>query len=149
MKRGVSASISIALLALFSVSEPAVADVRNPLPIPAGVLDQYKKDLDAFNAAMLLRDQRIREINQIFNAAMNKAAQDARSAMQMTNKPEEKISASSLKKSAVAAAILARESAIIALGQPPLPPVDPIRAQKNALKQSEMKQKDTKEKPRR
>jgi polysaccharide deacetylase 2 family uncharacterized protein YibQ len=101
--------------------------------------------MDAFNTAMQLRDQQIREINQNFNLAINKANQDARSAMQIASKPEQKISVISAKKGAVAAAIIARESAIIALGQPPMPPVDPSRMQKGVLKQKD--KQDRKEKP--
>jgi hypothetical protein len=118
--------------------------MRTPPALPAGVLEQFKKDLDAFNAAMLLRDQKIREINQIFSVAVNKATQDARFAMQVATKPEQKISVTSLKKSAIAAAIIARENAMIDLGAPPVPPMDPLRAaQKSFSKQKEKKDKSS------
>jgi hypothetical protein len=96
---------------------------------------------------MALRDQQISEINQSFYLAINKANQDARSAMQIASKPEQKISVITVKKGAVAAAIYARESAIIALGKPPMPPVDPMRMQKDILRQKEKQEKqDRKEK---
>jgi hypothetical protein len=64
--------------------------------------------------------------------------------MQIASKPEQKISVITVKKGAVAAAIYARESAIIALGQPPMPPVDPMRMQKGYSKQKEKQEKQEK-----
>jgi hypothetical protein len=141
MKRGVSAAVIFAICSLSSFSQSAVADQKTPPPLPSGILEQFKKDMDAFSAAMALRDQQMREINQSFYLAINKANQDARSAMQIANKPEQKISVITVKKGAVAAAIYARESAIIALGQPPMPPVDPMRMQKGSTKQKDKKEK--------
>jgi hypothetical protein len=65
--------------------------------------------------------------------------------MQIASKPEQKISVITVKKGAVAAAIYARESAIIALGQPPMPPVDPMRMQKGSAKQKEKQDKKEKQ----
>ena len=133
------------LCSLSSFSQSAVADQRTPPPLPSGVLEQFQRDMDAFNQAMQLRDQQMREINQSFYLAINKANQDARSAMQIASKPEQKISVITVKKGAVAAAIYARESAIIALGQPPIPPIDPMRVQKNSAKQKERQEKKEKQ----
>jgi hypothetical protein len=141
MKRGVSAAAIIAICSLSSFGQSAVADQRTPPPLPSGVFEQYQRDMDAFNAALALRDQQMREINQSFYLAINKANQDARSSMQIASKPEQKISVITVKKGAVAAAIYARESAIIALGQPPIPPVDPMRMQKGSSKQKEKQEK--------
>ena len=145
MKRGVSAAVIFAICSLSSFSQSAVADQKTPPPLPSGILEQFKKDMDAFSAAMALRDQQVREINQSFYLAINKANQDARSAMQIAIKPEQKISVITVKKGAVAAAIYARESAIIALGQPPMPPVDPMRMQKGSAKQKEKQDKKEKQ----
>lgn len=145
MRRGISAVVIFTLCSLTSFSQSALADQRTPPPLPLGVLEQFQQDMDAFRAAMALRDQQMREINQNFYLAINQANQDARSAMQIASKPEQKISVISAKKAAVAAAIIARESAIIALGQPPMPPVDPSRMQKGVLKQKD--KQDRKEKP--
>ena len=143
MKRGITIALTCAALTLSLAPTSSFADMRTPPALPAGVLEQFKKDLDAFNAAMLLRDQKIREINQIFSVAVNKATQDARFAMQVATKPEQKISVTSLKKSAIAAAIIARENAMIDLGAPPVPPMDPLRAQKSFSKQKEKKDKSS------
>lgn len=144
MRRGISAVVIFTLCSFSSFSQSAVADQRTPPPIPSGVLEQFQRDMDAFRAAMTLRDQQMREINQNFYLAINQANQDARSAMQIASKPEQKFSVITIKKGAVAAAINARESAIIALGQPPMPPVDPMRVQKNSTKQKERQEKKEK-----
>lgn len=144
MRRGISAAVIFTLCSFSSFSQSATADQRTPPPIPSGVLEQFQRDMDAFRAAMTLRDQQMREINQNFYLAINQANQDARSAMQIASKPEQKISVITIKKGAVAAAINARESAIIALGQPPMPPVDPMRVQKNSTKQKERQEKKEK-----
>jgi hypothetical protein len=145
MRRGISAAVIFTLCSLSSFSQSAVADQRTPPPLPSGVLEQFQRDMDVFNQAMQLRDQQMREINQSFYLAINKANQDARSAMQIASKPEQKISVITVKKGAVAAAIYARESAIIALGQPPIPPIDPMRVQKNSAKQKERQEKKEKQ----
>jgi len=131
----------LVLATLFSLSQSAFADMRTPTPVPSGVLEQFKKEMEIFNAAMREREEKIREINQIFNTAITKAAQDAKFAMQIAAKPEQKNSINSQKRIAVATAIISRENALIALGQPPLPPQDPLRLQKGMSKQKELKEK--------
>lgn len=132
----------VAIAALFSPSQSAHAEMRTPTPVPSSVLEQFKKEMEAFNAVMREREEKIREINQEFNSAINKAAQDARFAMQIAAKPEQKNSINSQKRIAVATAIISRENALIALGQPPLPPQDPLRMQKGMSKQKELKEKN-------
>jgi hypothetical protein len=141
MRKGPSGVAILALIALFSVSQSAYAEMRTPTPYPSVVLEQFKKEMEAFNAAVREREEKIRQINQVFNSAINKAAQDARFAMQIAAKPEQKNSVNSQKRIAVATAIDAREDALIALGQPPLPPQDPLRLQKGTSKQKELKEK--------
>jgi hypothetical protein len=142
MGRGVSTAAIVALAALFLPNQSAHAEMRTPTPAPSGVLEQFKKEMEAFNAVMREREEKIREINQEFNSAINKAAQDARFAMQIAAKPEQKNSINSQKRIAVATAIISRENALIALGQPPLPPQDPLRMQKGMSKQKELKEKN-------
>jgi hypothetical protein len=132
----------VAIAALFSPSQSAHAEMRSPTPVPSSVLEQFKKEMEAFNAVMREREEKIREINQEFNSAINKAAQEARFAMQIAAKPEQKNSINSQKRIAVATAIISRENALIALGQPPLPPQDPLRMQKGMSKQKELKEKN-------
>jgi len=142
MRRGISTVAIVAIAALFSPSQSAHAEMRTPTPVPSSVLEQFKKEMEAFNAVMREREEKIREINQEFNSAINKAAQDARFAMQIAAKPEQKNSINSQKRIAVATAIISRENALIALGQPPLPPQDPLRMQKGMSKQKELKEKN-------
>jgi len=142
MRRGISTVAIVAIAALFSPSQSAHAEMRSPTPVPSSVLEQFKKEMEAFNAVMREREEKIREINQEFNSAINKAAQDARFAMQIAAKPEQKNSINSQKRIAVATAIISRENALTALGQPPLPPQDPLRMQKGMSKQKELKEKN-------
>lgn len=142
MRRGISTVAIVAIAALFSPSQSAHAEMRTPTPVPSSVLEQFKKEMEAFNAVMREREEKIREINQEFNSAINKAAQEARFAMQIAAKPEQKNSINSQKRIAVATAIISRENALIALGQPPLPPQDPLRMQKGMSKQKELKEKN-------
>jgi len=139
MRKGARAPLVSALVIFSVMSGSAYADVQTS-PAPSAptqldaykiALDQYKQERDIYIQAMRNREQQIRDINQTFNLAVNKASQDARTAMQITTGPEQKSAATNAKRSAIANAIIARENAINALGQPPLPPVEPTRPQKN------------------
>lgn len=141
MKRAISIAV-VGLCALSPFGQSAHADQRTPPPLASGVLDQFKKEMDEYIAAVREREQKIREINQEFNSAINKASRDAKFAMQVAAKPEQKNSVISQKRVAVATAIIAKESAMIALGQPPLPPQDPLRMQKSFPKLKELKEKN-------
>jgi hypothetical protein len=125
--------------ALFSGhTYPASADLT-PSPAPVTPMDafkaaqeQYKKDRDIYFAAMRDREIRLRAINATFKSSVDKATTDAKSAMFTATTPEQKNSINSLRRTAVAAAIVARESAIAALGPVPTPPVEPVRPAKAA-----------------
>jgi hypothetical protein len=93
-------------------------------------MEQFKLDRDIYKAAVRERNQKIRNINQIFNSAVKKARLDSKIAMQSALKPDEKSSVNAILKSEITAAIIARENAIEALGEPPIPPVEPLRMQK-------------------
>jgi hypothetical protein len=139
MRKGARAALVAALLIFSVMSGSAYADAQ-PSPAPSAptqldaykmALEQFKQQRDLYNQAMRNREEQIRAINQTFNLAVNKASQDARTAMQITTGPEQKSAATNAKRSAIANAIIARENAISALGQPPLPPVEPTRPQNN------------------
>ena len=118
--------------ALITISgTPAHADVTTT-PSPTidsfkAAQEQYKKDRDAFMAAMRDRDMKMRDINATFKGAVDKATTDAKSAILNATTPEQKNSINTARRAAVAAAIVARESAIGALGAAPTPPVEPQR----------------------
>ncbi|CAN2213447.1 hypothetical protein MCEMRE26_01040 [Candidatus Nanopelagicaceae bacterium] len=137
MKQSVAVRVASAIIVLFSFSYPASADVT-PTPAPTSQMDvykssleQFKKDRDIFNAAMRERNQKIRVINQIFDSSIRKARQDSKLAMQAALKPEQKSAVNSNLRSVIATAVIARESAIEALGEPPVPPIEPLRPPKS------------------
>ncbi len=137
MKQSAVARLTGAIFLLAVFSSPASADV-SPTPTPTSQMDlyklsmeQFKKDRDQFNAAVRERNQKIKSINQAFDSAVRKARQDSKLAMQAALKPEQKSAVNSNLKSVIAAAIIARESAIEALGEPPVQPTEPARPSKS------------------
>ena len=128
--------------ALFSLcGSTAFAD---PSPSPSPTFDsykaaqeQYKKDRDAFMAAMRERESKMRDINTLFKAAVDKATSDARTAMSNAATPEQKNAITTARRMAVAAAVVARESAISALVPLPTPPIEPVRPMKMAPQSNE------------
>jgi hypothetical protein len=94
-------------------------------------MEQFKKDREAFATAMRDRVQKIRIINQTFDLAVKKARQDSRTAMQVAVKPEQKSAVNTNLKSVITNAIIAREEALLELGEPPLPPSEPVRPAKS------------------
>ncbi len=137
MKQSAVARLTGAIFLLTVFSSPAYADV-SPTPTPTSQMDlyklsmeQFKKDRDQFNIAVRERNQKLKSINQAFDSAIRKARQDSKLAMQSALKPEQKSAINSNLKSVIAAAIIARESAIEALGEPPIQPTEPPRPPKN------------------
>ncbi|MCX6444959.1 MAG: hypothetical protein NTY85_05460 [Actinobacteria bacterium] len=94
-------------------------------------MEQYKKDREAFNAAVRDRMQKIRFINQTFDQSVKKARQDSRIAMQAAVKPDQKSAINGNLKTIIATAITVREEALLALGEPPEPPTEPLRPAKS------------------
>jgi hypothetical protein len=126
-------------VALFSLAlTPSHADVTpSPTPSPSvnsfkALQEQYKKDREAFIQAVKNREQRIREINSAFKASVDKATYEAKTLMATATTPDQKNAISAQRRSAVAAAIVARESAVAALGSLPTPPTEPVRPTKMA-----------------
>ena len=132
------ATIAISV-ALFSLAlTPLHADVTpSPTPSPTAtsfkaLQEQYKKDRETFIQAVKNREQRIREINSAFKASVDKATYEAKTLMATATTPDQKNAISAQRRSAVAAAIVARESAVAALGSLPTPPIEPVRPTKMA-----------------
>lgn len=123
---------------LSAITTNSWADVTpSPYPSPTSapdsykiVMEQFKKDREVFELAVRERSQKIRIINQAFESAIKKARQDAKYSMQVALKPEQKSATTSNLKSSIATAIMNRENAIVALGEPPIPPTEPSRNQK-------------------
>jgi len=136
MKRATAVWASAGAIALSSFSNSAFADVT-PSPAPTSqadsfkiLMEQFKKDREEFNVALRERAQKMRLINQTFDTAIKKARQDSKLAMQVALKPEQKSAINSALKSVIAAAVIAREEAIEALGEAPIPPTEPTKAPK-------------------
>ncbi len=139
MRRKHQQAITALVVAIFSLGiAPSYADVTpSPTPSPTATTfkalqEQYKKDREAFNQAVKNREQRIREINSAFKASVDKATYEAKTLMATATTPDQKNAISAQRRSAVAAAIVARESAVAALEPLPAPPSEPVRPSKMA-----------------
>jgi Na+-transporting NADH:ubiquinone oxidoreductase subunit NqrC len=133
--------------ALFSGHTYVASADATPSPSPANPMDafkaaqeQYKKDRDIYLTAIRDREMKLRTINTTFKNSVDKATSDAKTAMLSATTPEQKNSINSLRRTAIANAIVARESAIAALESMPTPPVEPVRPTK-AVQQEMSNQK--------
>lgn len=141
-------ALSAALISSSCVSAFA-APTPSPSASPSASIDtfkvaqeQYRKDRDAYMFALQEREMKIRSINATFKSAIDKSAADAKSAMLLATTPDQKNAITSARRTAVASAIISRESAIEALGPLPLPPVQPQRPAKMSPQgMSEQKEK--------
>ena len=140
MRKMRAAQITLLAILFSSCTFVAQADpTPTPSPVPStatdlykAAMEQFKKDRDAFNIAMKDRNQKIRDINLAFDQSIKKARQDSRTAMQVAAKPEQKSAINSNLRSAIATAVITRESALQSLGAPPVPPIEPMRPEKGA-----------------
>ena len=105
-----------------------------PTPPPITTIDsfkaaqeQFRKDRELYLLALRDRDLKMRLINATFKSDVDKATSDAKSAMASATTPDQKNAINSTRRNAVAAAIIARENAIAALGPLPMPPQEPVK----------------------
>lgn len=130
----------VALAAVLFTSNFATASAEpTPSPSPTTSIDtyraaqeQFRRDRDIFMAALRDREVKMRAINSTFKIAVDKAASDAKSAIATASTPDQKNSINSARRAAIAAAIIARESAIAALDPLPTPPIEPTKPPKGA-----------------
>lgn len=134
---------SAAVVALFATSlltpTPSFAE-PTPSPSPEtsrSPVEQYKFDRDSYLEAIKVRSTQIRVINNQFKENCDKAARDYKLAMSIARTPDQKNFAATQRKNAVSAAIVARDSAINALGPEPLPPVEPAKPLKVSSKKKQ------------
>ena len=145
-KRSGYVAVAITVL-LFSANFYSASADSTPSPAPTfesfkAAQEQYKKDRDAYVLVLRDREMKLRVINAAFKSSVDKASYDAKSAMAIATTPEQKNSINAARRAAIAAAIVARENAIAALGALPTPPVEPVRPTKNSpLGMSEQKGK--------
>jgi hypothetical protein len=107
-----------------AIAEPTPAPTSDPARNP---MEQFRIDRDNYANAMKMRNLNIKNINIAFKSACDKAALDYKSAMSIARTPDQKNLAAQARKSMISAAIIARDSAITALGPEPLPPVEPAK----------------------
>jgi membrane-bound lytic murein transglycosylase B len=129
--------IAVAITAaLFSAHTSVAFADATPSPAPSidsfrAAQEQYKKERDAYFQAIRDRELKMRVINSNFKVAVDKASTDAKLAMLTATTPEQKNSINTIRRTAVAAAIVARENAIASLAPIPAPPVEPTRPMKS------------------
>ena len=133
-----TASIAAALLiSCISLSSSYAEPTPAPTPTTGATADpyksaieQFKRDRDAFATAMRDREIKMREINMAFKNAVDKANLDARNALATATTPLQKTTITATRRNAIDAAINARDAAIAALGEMPVPPAEPLRPNK-------------------
>lgn len=141
-----TAAIAVALLI---TSFTAVSAHADPTPAPTisvdpykAAMEQFRKDRDNYMAAMRDRSAKMRDINTAFKTEVDKANLDARNALATANTPLQKSTIAAARRNAIDAAISARDTAIAALGDMPVPPTEPTRQPKPmAMSDSRDKQK--------
>lgn len=137
MKRS-EASMRMAVVAALMLASSLFAAVAqaDPTPSPSpsvsadpykAAMEQFKRDRDIFMSAMRERENKIRDINMIFKSAVDKANLDARNALATATTPLQKTTITATRRTAIDAAINARDTAIAALGDAPAPPTEPMR----------------------
>jgi len=126
------ALVVISLTLLFSSSLSASA-VPTPSPSPSPspdyqmLINQYKLDFDQYRALVQAREKARSQINRTFMRAVNAANYAALMRMRIAKTAAAKNEILSKQKVAIAAASIARDSAIAALGALPTSPVKPVK----------------------
>lgn len=133
----------VAIVALVAISLLAPASSHaEPTPSPTtdiqrSPLEQYRFDRDLYLEAVKVRSQLIRAINIVFKDTCDKALRDYKNAMSVAKTPDQKNVAATVRKNAVNAAIIARDNAITALGDVPVPPIEPAKPLKATNKKKQ------------
>lgn len=131
----------VVVIAAGFCSSNLMAASAEPTPSPSPTIsidafkaasEQFRKDRELYMAALRDREMKMRVINTTFKNAVDKAASDAKSAMAIATTPDQKNSINSVRRAAIAAAIVARENAIAALEPIPTPPVEPVKPLKGS-----------------
>ena len=110
---------------IFSTTS-ALADNRPQTPQGQQFQDSnsaYKSALEKFHQDAKAYEDKRRAINQTFKDTIEKAMAEARNSRNMGQSQMQKRQSMNLKDSAVVAATAARDAAIQALGEPPVPPL--------------------------
>jgi hypothetical protein len=136
----VSAAMAVVAFSLLASPAPLSADVHaapsiSPAPEPfKGTFEQFKIAREAYIAEMKLRNEKIKQINISFKSAVEKANSDYRAAISSARTLDQRSQISSQRKTAITAAIVARDLAIFELGEEPMPPQEPLKLKKAPVK---------------
>lgn len=130
----------VATLIAISAATPFSA-MADPTPVPTSdtarnPMEQFRIDRENYNNAMKMRNLVIKNINIAFKSACDKATIDFKSAMSTAKTPDQKNLAAQTRKSAISSAIVARDSAIAALGAEPIAPIEPAKPLKASQNKS-------------
>lgn len=118
---------ALLILPLTSISS-AVADSKSPSPTSQKIIvvkTAYKIASDQFRKESKIYEDQRREINQRYKEAINNALAEARYARSIDQTQKEKRQTMKAQQNAVIAATIVRDSAIEALGLPPIAPTQP------------------------
>jgi hypothetical protein len=140
---GACAVIALFIAPLISLS-PATADTKSPAPTNQSVSDLraiYKIALEQFRKDFKVYEDKRREINKVFKEAIDKALTDARSTKVNGQTQSQKRQNMNTRQNAVVAATIARDTAIEALGAPPVAPTPPARLPSQAKSKSQQIEK--------
>ena len=135
-RRAVGGAVAIVMLTTISTQSPLYADsIAHPSASPTpetfkGTIEQFKAARDIYMEELRIRSQQIKMINIAFRNAIEKTSMDYRNAMALAKNLDQRTLVASQRKAAVAAAIVARDSAIAALGAEPTPPPEPQKMKK-------------------
>jgi hypothetical protein len=134
---------ALLIFPLISISS-ASADNKSPSPTSQKSVDlkeAYKIAFDQFRKDFKVYEDQRREINRIYKEAIDKALSDARSAKSGNQTQIEKRQSMNARQSAVIAATVERDSAIEALGTPPVAPTQPGKKPSGAKNKSPQAEK--------
>jgi len=141
--RGITTALVLALSAL--TIAPSYGD--NPSSQQPGVeggkqsKEQLKRDRDAYMQALRDRDFEFRVINMAFKNSIDRIYFDFKNSYAAAVTPEQKSAARAAYINARAAAITARDQAIVALGPLPTPPAEAMKTSKAESRNSSNKSK--------
>jgi hypothetical protein len=121
---------ALILASTFLIS-PALADPKSPPPASSNdPREIYKLALEKFKNDLKIYEEKRREINHNFKDAIDEALSDAKTAVAGVKSQIQKRQSISARQNAVMAAIVIRDAAIEALGQPPVAPTPPAKGGK-------------------
>jgi hypothetical protein len=139
MRKSHSYLLAALVSVILSVSGSVASADPTPAPSPSTSIEtfraaqeQFRRDRDLYFSALRDREVKMREINSAFKGAVDKVSADAKIALTSATTPDQKNSINTSRRAAIAAAIVARESAIVLLGALPTPPVEPMKPPKGA-----------------